>query len=240
MTTFEQLREDLAKIADRTQEPNPEDGGNHLPWQDVPATIRAHDLTPYESAQDAEIAALQAKIDALMLEYCPSEMTPEQMAEWERHQKRSGATGSIDSKLSGGRMNSPRTDERDPEQIRLFKKLDNAVRKAAVAHDEMVAAQTRAHDLKLRVKSEHGAVLSLQRELSESQAKLREAMLLNVDVAKQCGHAMGRAEAAEARAVRMEKALRSIKKVMGPRALPCSGCEYEWNHALEIARAALK
>jgi formyltetrahydrofolate synthetase len=106
-------------------------------------------------------------------------------------------------------MNTPRTDERDPEQIRLFKKLDNAVRKAAVAHDEMVAAQTRAHDLKLRVKSEHGAVLSLQRELSESQAKLRKAMLLNVDVAKQCGHAMGRAEAAEARAEKMEKALRA-------------------------------
>jgi hypothetical protein len=97
MSALEQLREDLAKIADRVFEPNQEDGGCHLPWQEVPAAIRAHDLTPYESAQDAEIAALQAKIDALMLEYCPSEMTPEQMAEWERHQKRSGATGSIDA-----------------------------------------------------------------------------------------------------------------------------------------------
>lgn len=29
----------------------------------------------------------QAKIDALMLEYCPDEMTPEQIAEWERHQR---------------------------------------------------------------------------------------------------------------------------------------------------------
>lgn len=35
----------------------------------------------------AENAALQAKIDALMLEHCPDEMTPEQMAELERHQK---------------------------------------------------------------------------------------------------------------------------------------------------------
>lgn len=29
---------------------------------------------------------LRARIDALMLEHCPDEMTPEQVAEWERHQ----------------------------------------------------------------------------------------------------------------------------------------------------------
>ncbi len=32
--------------------------------------------------------ALQATIDALMLEYCPEEMTPEQLAEYERSQVR--------------------------------------------------------------------------------------------------------------------------------------------------------
>ncbi len=32
------------------------------------------------------LGAAQAKIDALMLEYCPDEMTEEQMANWERHQ----------------------------------------------------------------------------------------------------------------------------------------------------------
>jgi len=43
--------------------------------------------------QDAEIAELraalaaaEAKIDALMLEYCPDEMTEEQTANWARHQ----------------------------------------------------------------------------------------------------------------------------------------------------------
>ena len=36
---------------------------------------------------DIEIERLQARIDALMLEYCPDEMTPEQIAEWERHQQ---------------------------------------------------------------------------------------------------------------------------------------------------------
>lgn len=30
---------------------------------------------------------LQAKIDSLMLEYCPDEMTPEQIAEWGRYQQ---------------------------------------------------------------------------------------------------------------------------------------------------------
>jgi len=31
--------------------------------------------------------ALQAKIDALMLEYCPEDMTKEQLEEWAAHQK---------------------------------------------------------------------------------------------------------------------------------------------------------
>lgn len=37
----------------------------------------------------AESAAKQAKIDALMLEYCPNEMTEDQIAEWESHQCKS-------------------------------------------------------------------------------------------------------------------------------------------------------
>lgn len=35
----------------------------------------------------SECASKQAKIDSLMLEYCPHEMTAEQIAEWARHQK---------------------------------------------------------------------------------------------------------------------------------------------------------
>ena len=34
-----------------------------------------------------EMASLQSKIDALMLEYCPEDMTKEQMAEYELHQE---------------------------------------------------------------------------------------------------------------------------------------------------------
>lgn len=40
-----------------------------------------------EAAQSkARAAAAQAKIDALMLEFCPNEMTPEQIACWEQNQ----------------------------------------------------------------------------------------------------------------------------------------------------------
>ena len=48
-----------------------------LAEREAPLSARA---TPIESA-------LQAKIDRLMLEYCPEEMTPEQMANWAKHQK---------------------------------------------------------------------------------------------------------------------------------------------------------
>jgi hypothetical protein len=51
---------------------------------------------------EEQLAAKQEKIDRLMLEYCSDEMTPEQMAEWERHQKAFGRTGSIDAAQSGG------------------------------------------------------------------------------------------------------------------------------------------
>jgi len=36
---------------------------------------------------EAKLAAAQAKIDELMLEYYPEEMTPEQIAEWGRNQE---------------------------------------------------------------------------------------------------------------------------------------------------------
>lgn len=39
------------------------------------------------AALRAEVEAKQARIDALMLEHSPDEMTPEQLAEWAQHQK---------------------------------------------------------------------------------------------------------------------------------------------------------
>lgn len=40
----------------------------------------------HDEWQDRKIKAQQATIDALMLEYCPDEMTEEQMDEWAKHQ----------------------------------------------------------------------------------------------------------------------------------------------------------
>ena len=41
----------------------------------------------YADELEQERKRLQARVDALMLEYCPDEMTPEQIAEWELHQQ---------------------------------------------------------------------------------------------------------------------------------------------------------
>lgn len=39
------------------------------------------------AAKEKELSAKQARIDALMLEYCPDEMTPEQIEEWGKNQR---------------------------------------------------------------------------------------------------------------------------------------------------------
>lgn len=48
-----------------------------------------------EQLQQAKVreAGLQAKIDALMLEYCTDEMTEEQITNWGKHQKPSDTQG---------------------------------------------------------------------------------------------------------------------------------------------------
>lgn len=45
------------------------------------------DLCEQVRERDKQLAAAQAHIDELMLEYCPEEMTPEQLDEWARNQK---------------------------------------------------------------------------------------------------------------------------------------------------------
>lgn len=56
----------------------------------VPLPVGIHNLTlqagPYLCPW-CEIDRRQARIDALMLEYCPGEMSAEQRQEWAKHQK---------------------------------------------------------------------------------------------------------------------------------------------------------
>ena len=40
-------------------------------------------------SKEKVVGAMQAKIDALMLEYCPTEMTHNQIKNWENHQVKS-------------------------------------------------------------------------------------------------------------------------------------------------------
>ena len=49
-------------------------------------TANAEDFEALYLAYRAKYEAVQAKLDELMLEYCPDEMTPEQIAEWARNQ----------------------------------------------------------------------------------------------------------------------------------------------------------
>ena len=46
----------------------------------------AGSLSLFIVTKDGEIRRLQAKIDSLMFEYCPDEMTKEQKEEWGRNQ----------------------------------------------------------------------------------------------------------------------------------------------------------
>lgn len=56
---------------------------------DANSILASANDTDFARAQhaEAELAAAQAKIDALMLEYCPNEMTDEQCDAWARRQK---------------------------------------------------------------------------------------------------------------------------------------------------------
>jgi hypothetical protein len=69
------------------------DGVENLDYDDVEKRIKegiAHICQVEESRRESltqQLAAANAKIDALMLEYCPSEMTPEQVDNWAKHQQ---------------------------------------------------------------------------------------------------------------------------------------------------------
>lgn len=67
-----------------------------VPFQQLPVEQQAKDyifravvqaLQGATVRQQDKIAALEAKIDALMLEYCPDEMTKEQLGNWAAHQR---------------------------------------------------------------------------------------------------------------------------------------------------------
>ena len=56
-------------------------------WVGVPKTARISLRNTILSHVGPACGALQAKIDSLMLEYCPDEMTPQQAENWCKHQR---------------------------------------------------------------------------------------------------------------------------------------------------------
>jgi len=54
---------------------------------DDPRTDLTMTMSEIIIEQKQQLAAAQARIDALMLEYCPDEMTKEQLVEWAKHQQ---------------------------------------------------------------------------------------------------------------------------------------------------------
>ena len=62
-------------------------------WYGIEGNTQVVPASDYDALADRveaverDAASKQARIDALMLEYCPDEMTPDQREEWARHQK---------------------------------------------------------------------------------------------------------------------------------------------------------
>ena len=58
--------------------------GNYLSW----AAAMLDSLSTRLAQAERERDSAQARVDALMLEFCPDEMTEEQTVNWARHQQR--------------------------------------------------------------------------------------------------------------------------------------------------------
>jgi len=63
----------------------------------VPALFAAHEaryekLANHCKELERQLASKQAEVDALMLEFCPEELTREQVEEWAKHQKPAALT----------------------------------------------------------------------------------------------------------------------------------------------------
>ena len=63
------------------------DNGEHIEKDDVAQLL--FDSAEALEEQQKEIVDQQFKIDSLMLEYCPKEMTQDQIDNWEKHQVKS-------------------------------------------------------------------------------------------------------------------------------------------------------
>lgn len=70
--------------------------------------------------QREQIACLQQQVDALMLEYCPGEMSEEQRAEWAKHQKPRSAFDGVPMRVLEWPELPPTRASNEPRAARRF------------------------------------------------------------------------------------------------------------------------
>ena len=63
-------------------------------------------------------------------------------------------------------------DGRDPAMIKLHERMDRLSRKAAIAREKQIAAETRTHDLKLRARAAEHSEAALEMLLSKAHFAL--------------------------------------------------------------------
>ena len=91
-------------------------------YENLDTELAFRSWTEAWNRRDRIIASLQAKIDEMMLEYCPEEMTPEQLAEYEKHQRALAVSEvMLDSFASCGEA-VPEDDRKDAARYRFLRK----------------------------------------------------------------------------------------------------------------------
>ncbi len=108
------------------------------------------------------VGFLQARIDALMLEYCPDEMTPEQVENWGKHQRLAerdqtvkSLEGITSAALADRDMYMAKCTERDREVRELREMLTLVMSIPSMTDEQLVELKNNAQIAALRVKDRH-------------------------------------------------------------------------------------
>lgn len=113
--------------------------------------------------------ALQAKLDKVMLEYCPDEMTPEQKATWARHQQ---PVAALESEiLEQCRLNGMGAER----EVALLGKVERLTRENAVFQNAVVAGIGHLAKSQQQYQQVMGLLRDMQMEHGTCQPRERRA-----------------------------------------------------------------
>lgn len=118
---------------------------------------------------ERERDALQAKLDALMLEHCPEEMTPEQKAEWAQHQR---PVAALESEiLEQCRLNGMGAER----ETALLGKVERLTREMTVLQNAVVAGIGHLANSQQQYHQVMGLLRDMQMEHGTCQPRERRA-----------------------------------------------------------------